>query len=940
MGTPEGGIPRLESSVEFGRSLDEAGHEVAEELAEQVIHLADAVQERDPDRATALWAEANVLLERVPLGVSHVLAAVNYSAHLERTDQLYVALTYLEEAFEIGAGVGVPAQRMHDLTMRLARLLRKMNRHKRAGDYLIEQFEMTGDPWAQDEIISNAVDCYFEGAFWSKMKSACGLLRDLRREASPRERYDAAMRYSIACRGLGEVDESLQTLGEALDHAIAFGDPGAILAARGQTAIMRLERGDYAGAARLALEIWAQGNRDLLTARTLVKALLDAGEIDRAIEIRDEFARSGGDELGVAYLSAYLADAGVGDPIDAWYQVGVHGKRDRAVEVEALSRLFEMHSPGSSDRYEVAKARLRLIDHARTQVTDLFSESSWQSVTPYAKDFASYLDSYIEEAITDSARGGDAIYELERFRSQMLVDVLSERTELWRHGALERGRIKSQLTSEYQRARYRFNGLEALGVSWSLRRDAARDVERLRGSALTAGGHLHIAPGFQGARFPVNLEEHLEGAALAAGELIVFLHTLSERTALWARDGSSQISQTSIPNFGARTVVGVQEAIRQYELDPDVGWEDMVAAMDDLEQVVARPLTRWLQDLEARRVFIVAGTSVTNLPIDRCPSALASGIDFCFLPTGGALGFTRTVRHPLPMNHYIVAQDRRDAYAVRRMTEVRGKALLVVDPTRTLRFAPMEAAVVVQSLSGRDVTVLDQAEVAKEDIRRAAGRVEILHLIGHGTFDDQSPYRSGMYLNRAMDADALWTNAEIFSDVEAVAGRVAVLSGCETARTRPNLVSEEVSLPAALVAAGYSAVIGSRWPVDDLSTTLLMNTFYERWLVGGMSLAKALSDSSTWLRDLGRDEAVTLVGSLPERLGTALPDRQEELAAISRDAVASLRDAEERPFEYPDLWAAFYVVGDGSITADGTDRRMPTSSVDEEHVHDGGSRTQ
>ena len=79
---------------------------------------------------------------------------------------------------------------------------------------------------------------------------------------------------------------------------------------------------------------------------------------------------------------------------------------------------------------------------------------------------------------------------------------------------------------------------------------------------------------------------------------------------------------------------------------------------------------------------------------------------------------------------------------------------------------------------------------------------------------------SAAYLGRTNGATLVvwgWTDgANLYphiEQVEAPAGRLAVLSGCETGRSRPNLGSEEVSLPAAFLAAGYAAVVGSRWAV-------------------------------------------------------------------------------------------------------------------------------
>jgi CHAT domain-containing protein len=257
------------------------------------------------------------------------------------------------------------------------------------------------------------------------------------------------------------------------------------------------------------------------------------------------------------------------------------------------------------------------------------------------------------------------------------------------------------------------------------------------------------------------------------------------------------------------------------------------------------------------------------------------------------------------------------------MQLVRGRLLLVVDPSRDLAFAPLEAAMVADAARAMQIERLDGDRLAGAELAAACGRADVLHLVGHGRFDDASPYRSGIAIGPLDDADAFWSNADVFGEVEAPAARLAVLSGCETGRSRPNLVSEEVSLPAAFIAAGYAAVIGSRWAVDDLSTTLLMADFHRRWLAGGISVAGALGASRRWLRDLDRAATTSLVATMGHTAAAALPSLAGDCRRLCDEALRLLAQEGERPFDHPYYWGAFFVAGDGAISADGGDRRLP-----------------
>jgi CHAT domain-containing protein len=271
------------------------------------------------------------------------------------------------------------------------------------------------------------------------------------------------------------------------------------------------------------------------------------------------------------------------------------------------------------------------------------------------------------------------------------------------------------------------------------------------------------------------------------------------------------------------------------------------------------------------------------------------------------------------------------------MTAVRGHVRVIVDPTRSLRYAPVEAAMVAASLAGRDVEVLGPESVTEEGAEQAARSADILHVVGHGTFTDASPYRSAMYLSPAAGSDGLWIVADVLAKVDAPAGRLAVLSGCETGRVRPNIVSEDISLPSAFLAAGFAAVVASRWAVDDLSTSLLMADLYARWLQGGITIARALAESTDWLRQLERDTAAILVAGLPSAVGA--PAHPAGTAVEYVDAAAALRAGAPFPFEQPEHWAAFYVAGDGAITAGGADPRIPSAGGTRSRAIRGRPRT-
>lgn len=917
----ERGRELLEKAIETGRAMLAAGKPVAEPLADQMQHLAN-LDTTEKDKSDALWEEAEQLLATLPKGHAHFLAAVNRAASYTNRDQPWVAQTYLEEALEVGAAVGIDETDRRQLALRLAALLCKRNEPVQAGERLLAYLPQCGDDRGRHEVLTAAVDAFFQGHAWDRMKSACEPLRKLRRHMAPGWQYDVEMRCSIACRGLKQFDESMELLRKALEFAQRWGNPDGLTKVRGQIAVVLLDKGDFAESAHLGEELWAEGVRNPLAARTLVRALIGKGDLGRAEAVAAEFEQADGERLEAARLRAYLADAGRGDPRAAWYAVGMAAGRVRSAEAEALTHLMALAPAGSKDRFEQAWQRLRVMDYARVQVNDVFSDASWRAAIEYADEFGGWLDDFVTEALVGD-HDEATIYELERFRAQTLVNLLAERKALWSLGEVRRGWLKGTMTSRLQRERYRFEALTARGAGWRERRAVAQEVERLGEMAFSAEGLIHFAPADQGLHFPQDLPELLGEHRLAEGECLLFAHPLPDRFAMWAWHARGRIDHTTFAAFGRSVVDRMGHTLRTIgysDTPPDVD-----ALLGELDALCGKPLAAWLAQLGVRRAFLAAGTSLATLPLDCCAALLEPGApELIMLPSGAAIGFTRGVRKPLPETLYLVTQADRDRATTERMQAARGRVLVVVDPSRDLDFAPLEGAMVSAAQRTQQLEVLDQDRLDASSLAIACGHVDVLHFIGHGRFDAASPYRSGVAIGPLDAADTLWTNADIFSDVEAPAGRLAVLSGCETGQTRPNLVSEEVSLPAAFIAAGYAAVVASRWAVDDLSATLLMAEFHRRWNAGGTSVAVALAASRRWLRDLSRDDAHTLVSGLADTAAGALPARAEECRHLCSHASELLDQEGEHPFANPLYWAAFFVAGDGAITANGVDPRVPT----------------
>jgi ABC-type multidrug transport system fused ATPase/permease subunit len=89
--------------------------------------------------------------------------------------------------------------------------------------------------------------------------------------------------------------------------------------------------------------------------------------------------------------------------------------------------------------------------------------------------------------------------------------------------------------------------------------------------------------------------------------------------------------------------------------------------------------------------FLVAGTDVSSFPVEHCASLRHAGVAVAFLPAARALGFARASRGDRVA---IPSLDTLSYFVSARPTR---RALLVVDPTGSLDYAPLEGAAAGES---------------------------------------------------------------------------------------------------------------------------------------------------------------------------------------------------------------------------------------------------
>ncbi|MFI9557192.1 CHAT domain-containing protein [Nonomuraea endophytica] len=255
-------------------------------------------------------------------------------------------------------------------------------------------------------------------------------------------------------------------------------------------------------------------------------------------------------------------------------------------------------------------------------------------------------------------------------------------------------------------------------------------------------------------------------------------------------------------------------------------------------------------------------------------------------------------------------------------------ALVLGDSRDDLRHARAEAVAVAGLLGARAHLGRD---AVSDLLTGGADAYDVIHLACHAAFDAEHPEQSGILLSGAR------LTVEDVYDLRLNASLV-VLSACESGLGENRPGDELMGLVRAFMYAGAASLLVSLWPVDDLSTGLLMREFYARWRGHGEGPAQALAAAQLTVRDMTCAQAIQLIESGTDAgtrldvarlrvragdLGPAIAMYEELLAGGEDDLVRrQLRrlrlkaeapeplDYGRRPFADPYHWAAFTLVGD------------------------------
>ena len=133
-----------------------------------------------------------------------------------------------------------------------------------------------------------------------------------------------------------------------------------------------------------------------------------------------------------------------------------------------------------------------------------------------------------------------------------------------------------------------------------------------------------------------------------------------------------------------------------------------------------------------------------------------------------------------------------------------------------------------------EITTLTRDKATEAWVVKNIARFDIIHIASHGEFDPVNPLMSAIKLSRTdrenaetVTADGDLRAAEVFGlDIRA---DMVCLSACQTGLGKVKAGDEIIGLNRSFFYAGTHTIISSLWRVSDVSTAMLIKTFYRRY---------------------------------------------------------------------------------------------------------------
>jgi CHAT domain-containing protein len=490
-------------------------------------------------------------------------------------------------------------------------------------------------------------------------------------------------------------------------------------------------------------------------------------------------------------------------------------------------------------------------------------------------------------ALARLGRVEEAVMLLEKWRGRQLNERLKRTDYLLAQVKTEDLAAYQQLSSEIQK-------LEAMQRDTEQAKylDAARQLRAVRAELETVVERIRAyVPEFLAEPGLEDLKRVAANKPLAyllttgVGSLILLVMATCDTRCLWLDDFTSADAQAILEELSP--ALGLTE---ERLTSGNVAMQILPGVLTQLGQKLLTRLVEELQQIGAESVCLIPCGILALFPLHA-----ATMFD------GTAVLDHLTVSYAPSAHAVLKAQRKLQRRKVAPNNAI--KLVCVADPNRNLRYAVTEADTISSLCRAPDkITLLLQDAATRAALHNALPQATHVHFACHGTFNAAEPLETALLLahgerltlREVLDAGEF----QRLSDVQLV-----VLSACQTALIDYDDMPEEaLGLPIGFFGAGIPGIVGTLWPVNDLSTSLLMARFYYNHIKLHLPPARALKESQKWLRDVTQDEKELFCMELTE---SDLPSQARDLHSRSQATCATTA----HPFANPYFWSGFVFIG-------------------------------
>lgn len=303
-----------------------------------------------------------------------------------------------------------------------------------------------------------------------------------------------------------------------------------------------------------------------------------------------------------------------------------------------------------------------------------------------------------------------------------------------------------------------------------------------------------------------------------------------------------------------------------------------------LKDAILRPLAIQLKELGATQVTLIPVGMLSLFPL---PASAPAELVVALAPSArGLLSARGTLRQRSGSRPVLVGVGN-------PKTQAR---------LRPLNYAADEVAAVAAFFDADARRVLAPDQASLDGLRRQLPGATHLHLACHGRWEVGDPLSSAL---RLAGTDRLSLRDLFDGKLDLPDAWLVVLSACESGRIQAKGIPDElVGLPAGFLQAGSPGVLASLWPADDVSTVVLMESFYTELMTNAADPATALHRAMSVLRE-GTARELDLAGLFERRYeASGGTDRDARLTAAYYRA-----HPDDRPYGDPIYWAGFTYTG-------------------------------